>query len=1091
MPTNSPCAFWSTNWTLPNGGNVVAPLLLPGYVWVDRNHDAIAEGFHDTLLEDLEEGTYAATLGFHPPEALEHERITIAFGVSAKSQLFPDLSLEFDLWIGELPRGDVLCFVPVLGIEAWGETRPKARARGIEAIRFEFARRRRLKSPHDVLTTQWFRGIELERTELDLQFYSLHELKEIRDGKAGSRLPRAASLLWGDAPRRVFEVEDMLEGVARVLRGRFARSVLLVGSSGSGKSALVEELVRTARELGLPKLEMWETTGARLIQQLTRCEGWQDELAKICLELRDSGAVLFVRSLPDLFEVGQYEGNDVSIADYLRPYLERGEILLVSECTPEQLALIEARSPGYLVQFHQVRLEEADQDRIERITSARMAANCASDGILVEPEAIRRCVTLQRRFAPYSGYPGKTVRFLEALVERTAATGELSAIDEAVVTRAFCEEAGLPMELLDPAVPFPLDEISKHFRSEVFGQDEAIRVVVDLLASVKAGMVRGRRPIASLLFAGPTGVGKTELAKVTAEFMFGDRLRMIRFDMSEFSDISAVLRLTSGGCDGAEGLLTRKIRQEPFSLILFDEVEKAHPAFFDLLLQILGDGRLTDARGNTADFCSAIVVMTSNLGADDASKGHIGFGKQDAPVPDFAGQFEVAVQEHLRPELFNRIDRVVSFAPLDLGATRRIVDREVWRLLRRPGLAYRSVEVEFDTAALDRLSIRGHDWVYGARQLQRQLREDLAIPLARGLNKVEVDRPTSAKATPRDEEIIVEVGARVMGRKELRELRQLEQRETSNQLTNQRRLLQRLEESGGYANLVSEWTILDRKRQKDDRRFWKNETRAAKYTETGRVIEAFRDASRRIHKLEADCIRDLFVRKKPAHEPRSREATEDTWKVIQEIHGVLHPGGRHCVVGLYGHLEMVERLARVYTEIAKLSGFEVKMSNVHLLYETTSPEPTTVTEEERKKKPARKSRTRDYGTSSIGAPPPERAQRRVGVELGLAGSAVRQFFGGEEGLHELESRKVERKAVLAVMGGTLATMATRRPQDIHRSAFFQGKARRTWTERGFADRKLGTEFYKSESDVVPFLLQLLRKHGRNRICKDLDIGDPR
>ena len=218
MTTTLPLTFWSTNWTLPNEGSVVTPLLLPRVAWIDADRAGIAGEFDRALRQGLiEKGMYSEALDYTPPETLEHERITVAFEAPARSQLFPDLQLEFDVWFGELPRGDVLCFVPVLGIEAWGETRESARVRGIEAIRLEFARRKRLKSVHAVLSTQWCRSIEMERTELGLRFFTLHELKEIEAGNVEKWLPRAAFRREGDSPRRVFELEEVLEGVARVL----------------------------------------------------------------------------------------------------------------------------------------------------------------------------------------------------------------------------------------------------------------------------------------------------------------------------------------------------------------------------------------------------------------------------------------------------------------------------------------------------------------------------------------------------------------------------------------------------------------------------------------------------------------------------------------------------------------------------------------------------------------------------------------------------------------------------------------------------------------------------------------------------------
>ena len=201
---------------------------------------------------------------------------------------------------------------------------------------------------------------------------------------------------------------------------------------------------------------------------------------------------------------------------------------------------------------------------------------------------------------------------------------QLPAITVADVTAAFAKETGLPSFLLDDEVSFDVDRTTKWFEERVIGQSAAVKLIVELLATTKAGLTRPRRPIASLLFTGPTGTGKTEMAKSLARFFFGDERRMARFDMSEYADASAVTRLV-GGLTGGEGTLTARIREQPFSVLLFDEFEKADSSFFDLLLQMLGDGRLTDGRGRLADFTNSIVVMTSNLGAQLFRRPRAGF----------------------------------------------------------------------------------------------------------------------------------------------------------------------------------------------------------------------------------------------------------------------------------------------------------------------------------------------------------------------------------------------------------------------------------------------------------------------------------
>lgn len=285
---------------------------------------------------------------------------------------------------------------------------------------------------------------------------------------------------------------------------------------------------------------------------------------------------------------------------------------------------------------------------------------------------------MHRRYATYSAYPGRPLRFLKNLLEDRS--GKTITADD--VTARFSEETGLPLFLLNDAVKLDLEDTQRWFGSQVIGQPEAVALIIDLLATVKAGLTRAGRPIASLMFIGPTGVGKTEMAKSLAEFLFQNRERMIRFDMSEYADPIAVNRLI-GGIWGAAGLLTSKVREQPFVVLLLDEFEKAHPSFFDLLLQVLGEGRLTDSSGRLADFTNAVVIMTSNLGAETFKRSALGFRDGASATSAARAHFLKEVRAFVRPEFFNRIDRIVPFAPLD-EATRRATNSSLLKTFPPP-----------------------------------------------------------------------------------------------------------------------------------------------------------------------------------------------------------------------------------------------------------------------------------------------------------------------------------------------------------------------------------------------------------------------
>ena len=357
------------------------------------------------------------------------------------------------------------------------------------------------------------------------------------------------------------------------------------------------------------------------------------------------------------------------------------------------------------------------------------------------PTALGRALAtldrLHRRYATYSVYPGRPLRFLTNLIHDHPAGDEAPTAPRR--SPGPSRETGLPRVLLDDATPLDLDAARRWFAARVIGQDEAVDLVVDLLATVKAGLARPGKPIASLMFIGPTGVGKTEFAKALAAFLFGDGRRLARFDMSEYADPISVLRLIGGATGRGEGLLTARVREQPFSVLLLDEFEKADPSFFDLLLQVLGEGRLTDVAGRLADFRNAVVIMTSNLGAKGYRRGRSGFARGTRDRDQARAHFIREVQAMVRPELFNRIDRIVPFASLDEATARGIVDRQIGLIARRDGFRSGLVRMSIAPEVPAALARRGHDPTYGARPLKRAIERELLAPLAERINRHDTD----------------------------------------------------------------------------------------------------------------------------------------------------------------------------------------------------------------------------------------------------------------------------------------------------------------------------------------------------------------
>ena len=644
-----------------------------------------------------------------------------------------------------------LAFVPALDIEVFAPQPDALETMLVEHVRTALMRTKANASLERLIWLTRSKDVQLIPIECSIESKSPKQLaREEADDRARPKsvLAEVGVDLTKEPQGHAYELDSLIARIAETLSGGEPRSVLLVGPSGVGKTAAVHEMVRRRRDLGFGSTPFWATSGAKLVAGMSGFGMWQERAANLWREASHQRAILHLGNLLELMEVGKSEHQAQGIASFLRPYLSRGDLLTIAECTPEQLPVIERQEPHLLAAFAQVPVAEPTRAQGTRIL-AQVATAYPGVVMPITAEALDKLDLLHRRYATYSAYPGRPLRFLRNLLtDRPQAEGRepLSPRD---VTHAFSHETGLPLAILDESATLDLAAARAWFAERVIGQPEPVDLVIDLLATVKAGLTRPRKPIASLLFIGPTGVGKTEMAKALAEFLFGSRERLTRFDMSEYADPAAVNRLVGGTIQG-EGHLTARIREQPFSVVLFDEIEKAHPLLFDLLLQTLGEGRLTDAAGRVADFSNAVVIMTSNLGAESFQLGAFGIVSQERTAWRSSEHFTQAVQDFFRPELFNRIDRIVPFAPLDEATILRIAHRQLDLVRSRDGLRYRGVTVTLTPEVAGLLARHGFDARYGARPLKRALDRELLAPLADRLNGYAVETPVAAQVLVRD-----------------------------------------------------------------------------------------------------------------------------------------------------------------------------------------------------------------------------------------------------------------------------------------------------------------------------------------------------
>ena len=743
-------------------------LLYPEVSRLGTNAKSLERSVVNNSLQILEKESLARVWSRLTPAEIETFELNLRLEPPQRNSDWREpIDLRLDVVRWSLEESVHIAFIPALGIEVisrkLGDLKPNnSRDSLLERhARAELQRQGVLVDFRGLLLLQRSRALTLSRATATAIIRTPKQVMATagQTDKKKSALEENALELVMQRLSPAFEVDEKLTELADALKGKNARSVLLVGKAGVGKTALVHALVRRRSDFGFASTPFWATSGARLVAGMTGYGMWQERCDAFWQEAEKTGAIVHFGNLVELMDTGKSEHNAQGVASFFRQRFARGQALAILECTPEQLPLIEREDPAILTVLRQLFVEEPTPEAsrkilrefakpIRRDLSAapekrrRLARRLIHEPVTreISEAALERLDRLHRRYAGYSAYPARPLRFLRGLLQKRLPFEEQSPlISVAEVTAAFAKETGLPSFLLDDEVSFDADRTTRWFEERVIGQNAAVKLIVELLATTKAGLTRPRRPIASLLFTGPTGTGKTEMAKSLARFFFGDERRMARFDMSEYADPTAVTRLV-GGLTGGEGTLTARIREQPFSVLLFDEFEKADLSFFDLLLQMLGDGRLTDGRGRLADFTNSIVVMTSNLGAQLFRRAKPGFeteGRDEALASasrKAQRDFTHAVQEFLRPEIFNRIDHIVPFAPLNPVTVELITRREIKLIEDRNGLRLRGVTLDVAPEVIADLARRGYDNRYGARTLKRLIEREILTPLAIQLN---------------------------------------------------------------------------------------------------------------------------------------------------------------------------------------------------------------------------------------------------------------------------------------------------------------------------------------------------------------------
>ena len=591
-----------------------------------------------------------------------------------------------------------------------------------------------------------------------------------------------------------------MERVMQVLSRRTKNNPVLIGEPGVGKTAVVEGLAQAIVHGDVPETikdkQIYSLDMGSLVAGSRYRGDFEERLKKVLKEIRTRGdIILFIDEIHTLVGAGAAEGS-IDAAQMLKPMLARGELQTIGATTNDEYRKHIEKDAALERRFQPVKVEEPSVEETVEILKGLRDRYEAHHRVIITDAAIQAAAELADRYISDRFLPDKAIDLVDEAgarlrIRRMTAPPELRELDEKIAEvrrnkeaaiddqdfekaaslrdqesklseeRKAKEEAwkggesdeiaevgdqeiaevlamstGIPVVRLTQTETAKLLKMEDELHKRVIGQDEAVKALAQSIRRTRSGLKDPNRPGGSFIFAGPTGVGKTELAKALAEFLFGDEDALIQLDMSEFSEKHTASRLFGAppGYVGYDegGQLTEKVRRKPFSVVLFDEVEKAHPDIFNSLLQILEEGRLTDSQGRKVDFKNTVIIMTTNLGTRDINKGVLtGFQTADNSTHDYSrmkAKVAEELKQHFRPEFLNRVDDTIVFPPLTKPEIARIVDLMIAKLAKR--MEAQDMRLQLTDEARELLADVGFDPVLGARPLRRAIQREIEDALS-------------------------------------------------------------------------------------------------------------------------------------------------------------------------------------------------------------------------------------------------------------------------------------------------------------------------------------------------------------------------
>ena len=540
-------------------------------------------------------------------------------------------------------------------------------------------------------------------------------------------------------PVNYVATEDMLEVVEKVkalLLQTKSKPVLISGERGVGKTTLIHMIAHAMQMSGISSITTTATNlkaGNQYIGQL------EEEVEDMVSGLQEKNMLWIAPNFHQLFYAGKHSNNPSGVLDMITPAISKGEIKLVGEITDTDLEKLLSLQPEVQNIFEIFRIIPSTQEETIDLAKRWIELDAQPEKWkLIKDDQLEELFFITRQYLSYRENPGALLDFFNYTKAKFKGDPQPFAMDS--FYEALSSHTGLPISILNDHEKLDLDQIRTRFNSKVVGQEEAVNVLVERIAMIKAGLTDPSKPFGVFLFVGPTGTGKTEITKILAEYLFSSPNRMIRLDMSEFQSADSYTKIFGDyGTVHNSTSLVNEIRKNPFSVILLDEFEKAHPRIWDLFLQIFDDGRLSDSQGTSVDFRQSIIIMTSNIGAalpaSNAGRRLVGFNNElveEDTDEVFKPEDSVtqAVNQTFRPEFVNRIDKIVVFNALNRAALGKILDIELRKVLLRRGLRNKKWALDMEDSAIEFLLEKGYTKNLGARPLKRAIEQYLLAPLA-------------------------------------------------------------------------------------------------------------------------------------------------------------------------------------------------------------------------------------------------------------------------------------------------------------------------------------------------------------------------